>query len=639
MKQFVLLLLSCFFSSVIFSQEVEKDLVIDVVKAEHYAKEKSFEKRATRGGDASLSLPFFDDFATYSLPTSDPEIPVELQRWSNNSARINCTFPILPPTIGVATLDGLDETGYPYNFVTSDAYGPADTLTSLPINLEGLSEIDNVYLTFFYQGGGIGNAPDPQDSLVLEFFSPLGEETDWFHQWSVPGSEMETFEQVFIPIDQSIFFQDGFRFRFRNYASLGGNVDHWNIDYVFLNNNINPEVFDFFEVAFVDCPNTMLQDYTSMPWTHFLVNPSQFMASSVNTTQRNLSNNQADNVTSGYKVEFEGTEWDFENAFSQVVVSPLEVFDTEYAVNSTPNNFVYDETVNDTCAIFDVSFYQDNIGILVDEKIGVPDNDSIVFKQEFTNYYAYDDGSAERAYALNVAGGQVAVKYSVATPDTLLGLFIHFTPFLDDVSTETFLMRIWGDGGGVPGNELALNFEFKSPTFYTAGNDVFGYFEYDEPLEVDGVIYVGFVQNGSDELNIGLDKNTNSNASRLFYNLGLGSQWLQSGIQGSVMIRPVFKSGKSFVWNNIEEQDEIEANIYPVPASDILTIAPEAFYTENYAVELVDMNGRIVLQESNLFGTNQINISELAEGLYLLVMRNRNGEAVLRRRVLKQNNP
>ncbi|MFT5921272.1 MAG: hypothetical protein ACI8TS_000600, partial [Flavobacteriales bacterium] len=158
MKQLVLLLLSCFVSGLVFSQEVEKDLIIDVVKAEQYAKERSFEKRTSRGGELLLTLPFFDDFATYSLPTSNPEIPVELQRWSDDDVRLNCTFPILPPTIGVATFDGLDETGYPYNFVISDAYGPADTLTSLPIDLEGFSEGDNIYLTFFYQGGGIGNA-------------------------------------------------------------------------------------------------------------------------------------------------------------------------------------------------------------------------------------------------------------------------------------------------------------------------------------------------------------------------------------------------------------------------------------------------------------------------------------------------
>ena len=637
MKQLAILIMCSVISLCSIAQELEKDLVFDAVKAERAALERTFEPRAERGGEASLSLPFFDDFATYSLPTSDPNIPVELQRWSDDNVRINCEFPILPPTIGVATFEGLDRTGYPYNFVSGDEYGPADTLTSLPIDLEGFSEFDNVYLTFFFQGGGLGNEPDPQDSLVLEFFSPFGDETSWFHVWSTPGSEMETFEQVFIPITENIYLQDGFRFRFRNYSTLGGNVDMWHLDYVFLNNNVNPDNFDFFEVGFVDCPNTLLLDYTAMPWTHFLVNPTQFMDQSVTTTQRNLSVNQADNVTSGYKVDFEGSIVNNLNAFSQVVVAPLEVFDTEYAVNSAPNNFVFDETVNDTCAIFDVSFYQDNIGILTGEKVGVPDNDSIVFQQTFTNYYAYDDGSAEKAYALNIAGGQVAVKYTVATTDTLLGLFIHFTPYLDDVSTETFLMRVWGDGSGQPGDEIADNFEFKSPTFFNDGYDVFGYFEYDDPVEVDGVIYVGFVQNGDAELNIGLDKNTNSNGTRLFYKLGNGAQWLQSGIEGSVMIRPVFKSGKTFVWNSTEDLSEIEANVYPVPTTGMLTIEPTLDFQQNYTADIVDVNGRTVLTEAGLFGRSQLSLRDLTEGVYILVLRNQNGEAILRRRILKKN--
>ena len=192
----------------------------------------------------------------------------------------------------------------------------------------------------------------------------------------------------------------------------------------------------------------------------------------------------------------------------------------------------------------------------------------------------------EKAYALNIAGGQVAVKYTVATTDTLLGLFIHFTPYLDDVSTETFLMRVWGDGSGQPGDEIADNFESKSPTFFNDGYDVFGYFEYDDPVEVDGVIYVGFVQNGDAELNIGLDKNTNSNGNRLFYKLGNGAQWLQSGIEGSVMIRPVFKSGKTFVWNSTEDLSEIEANVYPVPTTGMLTIEPTLDFQQNYTADI-----------------------------------------------------
>ena len=58
------------------AQEVETYLLFDAEKADRYQMEKEFPLRAGRG-TGSLSLPFFDDFSTYSLPTSDPEIPVE----------------------------------------------------------------------------------------------------------------------------------------------------------------------------------------------------------------------------------------------------------------------------------------------------------------------------------------------------------------------------------------------------------------------------------------------------------------------------------------------------------------------------------------------------------------------------------
>ena len=87
-------------------------------------------------------------FSRYSLPTNDPSIPVEWQMWLDNDARINNTLPINVPTIGVATFDGLDETGYPYDFTSETSYGPADTLTSCPINLDGLTAADSVKLVF-----------------------------------------------------------------------------------------------------------------------------------------------------------------------------------------------------------------------------------------------------------------------------------------------------------------------------------------------------------------------------------------------------------------------------------------------------------------------------------------------------------
>ena len=618
------------------AQEVETYLLFDAEKADRYQMEKEFPLRAGRG-TGSLSLPFFDDFSTYSLPTSDPEIPVELQRWDDDNAAINCNFPIKPPTVGVATLDGLDRTGYPYDFSSPDTYGPADTLTSLPINLAGAQLADNIYLTFFYQGGGRGNAPDPQDSLILEFFAPAGGDNPWIEVWSIPGSEMVTFENVFIPVDNQIFFQDGFRFRFRNYATLTGNLDHWHIDYVFMDDNINPEDFNYFEVAFVDCEYTLLRNFSAMPWTHFKANASLLMADTVKTLQQNLSSSQADNVTSGFKVEYEGTIWNNLNDFSQVVVLPEDTFVTQYAVNDAPNDFVYDTTVNDTCAIFNVSFYEDNIGILFQEKIGVPNNDSITFQQVFTNYYAYDDGTAERAYALNTAGSRMAVQFPIEIEDSLLGLFIHFTPFQDDNSGESFILRAWASSGGVPGAELQENYGFSSPNYYDDGYNVFAYYPYDSPIHVNpGNIFVGFVQDSDAQLNVGLDKNTNANATRLYYQLGNGASWTQSSVQGSLMIRPVFKSGKTLVWNGIEEDVAPAFTVYPNPSNGLFTFQFDSSIRAEQ-IEIFNGNGALIFTDKTSIMPYVLDLESESNGLYFIIIRDATGNVIGRERLVKSN--
>jgi hypothetical protein len=71
------------------------------------------------------------------------------KKWFDNYAFWNTTYPVLPPTIGVATLDGLNEFGLPYNNTNTSTFGDADYLTSYPINLSGLAVGDSVYLSFF----------------------------------------------------------------------------------------------------------------------------------------------------------------------------------------------------------------------------------------------------------------------------------------------------------------------------------------------------------------------------------------------------------------------------------------------------------------------------------------------------------
>ena len=80
---------------------------------------------------------------------------------------------------------------------------------------------------------------------------------------------------------------------------------------------------------------------------------------------------------------------------------------------------------------------------------------------------------------------------------------------------------------------------------------MFAYYAYDDPIPVEGNIHVGLVQGSEAMLNFGLDKNTNANAGQLHYQLGLGGAWLNSEIEGTVMIRPVMRADLLDSWVGI----------------------------------------------------------------------------------------
>ena len=608
-------------------KEIERDLLYIPMEevARHVVVPANFSGMNHRG--SALSLPFFDDFSTPSMPLSDGTLPgfEVFQRWEPGSARRTETFAINAPTIGAATLDGLNRFGEPYNFVEVNTPGWCDTLTSLPIALNGYFPESNVHLMFHYEAGGRGNAPDVgEDFLVLEFKSTddVSGEVFWTEVWSSDSTATNAFERVYVAVNEFPYLVNDFQFRFRNFGALAGNVDLWHLDYLLLDDQIVPAEFDVVsEVAIVEPVTTLLRDFTRMPWNHFIANPAYYMRDSLLMQQRNFGT-QADNINWGFSVDYEGDVDIYETSVQNTNVQPLTPFNTTLYVGNNPlgENFVFDSEVADTSATFAVSIWQSSIGLLHTEKVGVPDNDSIVFHQVFENDFAYDDGTAEKAYALTAAGGKVAVRYALEVPDTLLGVAIHFTPYYTNSDDETFLLRAWEDNDGIPGEELIENYQFHSPQYFNDGFDLFAFYEYDDPIPVEGNIHVGIVQATEVGLNFGLDKNTNANVGQLHYSLGLGGSWLNSEIEGSVMIRPVLRANKTEVWNTIAEgaiSSAPELRVYPNPVNGtscrVDVPAAAEWQLWNASGKLIQ-SGRWPAQ-----GVYTCDLSGLSAGLYVLM--------------------
>ena len=227
---------------------------------------------------AILTLPFIDDFSQHSI-FPDGNL------WEDMNVYINSSFPDNPITYGVATFDGLDSTGYPYNFALPTSYGIADYLTSKTIDLTTI--VDSVFLSFYYQPQGNGNKPETKDSLRLEFFRLS--DSSWVRMWGMPGSPNQPFQKVMIPVDTS-FQNNAFKFRFMNWATLSGNVDHWNIDYVYLNDNRNYADTALNDVSFITNHFNMLNEYTAMPWAHYLTDTIGLMKTAMDVTYKNNFN-------------------------------------------------------------------------------------------------------------------------------------------------------------------------------------------------------------------------------------------------------------------------------------------------------------------------------------------------------------
>ena len=554
----------------------------------------------------TLVPPFTDDF---SYPSDKPSPAL----WQDAKVWVNDEMALFQNSLGVATFDGLNENGFAYkeNALGSDSL--ADVLTSAYLDLQGLS---NVYLSFQLQEGGRGELPSNNDSIVVEYWSPVT--ADWTQVWGQKGSGTSgPFSSVILPVQGANYLQKGFRFRFAAYGARAGAYDIWNVDYVQLDKDRNPSDTIITEPAIARAHPLIIGSgaYTSWPWW---VSNASSVANRPSTLEFIYRRNGAV-PSGGWSLNLGQFRWEENGSLIQQTTAVPVITNTQHnqdqtftvSVPSTAMTSFSGPTTVSTKVWFDGS------------AAGFRSNDTVRGTLTLNNYLALDDGSAERAYAVqNVIGGRVAQKFKVGGlggSDTLKGMYFNFVD-AGEAYTSTFRMAVWApaDSGDGPGNILYMSDSLYRPfTGYYRGDMIPYELDSSVSLNAYAEVWLGYICTSSNPMYLGLDQQRTLPSGMPRY-YGDGFNWYQSLEPGVAMMRPYFRYSPTDM--AVEELAQ-DFKVYPNPSSGSLSIeSPSAHYV------LRTLTGATVAA-GHVEGYNNLELHHLDAGLYILSLRTAQGIA------------
>jgi hypothetical protein len=556
----------------------------------------------------ALSLPFFEDFDNYD------EIP-DTNKWIGRQVYINNTMAVNMISRGVATFDALSQYGKPYDTTSPSVIRYADSLSSKIIDLSIHTPGDSIYLSFFYQPAGIGFSPEKSDSLLLYFKSKTS--GNWVKVWSKSDTVVQPFRQVMIPVTDTNFLHSNFQFRFVNKASVGINDDIWNLDYIRMDAGRNKFDTAVSDIAYTKTPGNLLKDYYSMPYRQYLANASGERTPNFQSTIRNNYSGSQNIPTFGYvATDFPGGSTLSSDANINLNIPAMSTSDVVFnTYGATPGAGYYDKV------IFENKYYLQSPSGDYSKK-----NDTIIGQQIFDNYLAYDDGTAEMSYYLNLfptLPGKIAIEHHLNQADTLRGMAIYFGRQVPLASYKYFSIVVYKNiaYGSSATDNIIYQIDNLQPAYRDTVNH-FWIYKFDKPVPLpSGTFYIGTTQpalSGSDSLYIGLDRNR-AESNHAYYNVL--NIWSPSLVSGALMMRPILGqaiSGSEIKNPGVSKMSVV--NIWPNPATDELNInLPSGDGKVNYEIKNIlgagIQTGKIDIQNGN------INISNLAPGSYFIYFR------------------
>lgn len=586
----------------------------------------------------TLSLPIWDDFS-YKGNLPDSSIWLHGQ-----NVFVNSGYTFLPPSLKVASLDGFNGNGVAYDNDGSNN-GIGDSLVSQPIDLSNYTVNSNINLSFFWQEGFGGFAPDNQDSLKLSF---RNSDSIWVQVHGFSGSasiEPSLFSQHFERVNDSSFLHAGFQFKFEVSGNLAGDFDVWNLDYIYLNQGNTPvntqeNAYDSYEDrTFSRKAQTPFKGYYALPLHHLETEWLEENLQAADFIYNNLWAGNANNFSFGtefFSIVYDTLKPDIiidsldvdgvfltnlqdtakftfqsgnKSNFINHLMTEKEIEDSvylNYQFNLGTNDSLFFETINGVAQYYpNLSFRQ---------------NDTISTIIPLHDYYAYDDGTAESRVQLNSRNFLLAQGFEMIGEQFLTGVEIYVPNIGQNASTQNITLLVWNELTSDTDDILrAQNVLLNQST----GINQFQRFSFDRPVLLNDEFYIGYREENDEPVSIGFDKNTNS-ADKLFYNQS-GTWEPNKILEGSVMIRPVFDESRITVSNRKAINDEWNLRVYPNPSKGLIR------FTDSWdEIKIYDLKGRLQFQSNNTSNQREVDIRHLKNDLYFLKVRKENQLSTLK---------
>jgi hypothetical protein len=567
-----------------------------------------------------IDLPIWDDFST-SRFTPDTTYWV-----SGETIFINPGIGKNPPSLNVATFDGWDAYGTPYS-VDPEARGATDSLVSRPINMGKVPSSLNqtVFLSFYYQKEGNGDVPNEGDSLILQFRK---EDGSWETVWPLPGETISTvsnfFTQKILQVTPDYLY-NGFQFKFQAHGRLNGPFDTWNVDYIYLDKRRDINDVSYLDRTFRTVPTSIFGPYTAIPAENFFEDPYAHLdTSSVDfiNLERQVQPVEYTAITTDLITGQPIDTLILDSAFLALRF-PLGQFTLESGLFD-PQSL----DPNSDSIVLQTTFYMDSgDDYLIDSissdgqdttrysTVDLRVNDTTSVISTLTDYYAYDDGTAEFGAGINQLNGRLAYQYITNKPGYVTAIDINFLN-IGSITAGTPIQLFVQDS-------LMNNFDIEESTNATVqvGETLDSFVTYilADPVEVIDTFYIGFQQNSDDFLAVGLDKNSFVE-NRIYFNV-TGTWQLDTLITGNLMMRPQF--GEDVV-TGINDLELRAYPLYPNPTNGIVNLP----FVPDEAM-LYDLRG---IQITPRWKGNKIDLSGLKPSVYIL--RLKSGEAWISRRVI-----